>query len=327
MSRSLTFQAVDVADGGERWASAAQAAWPHMTPLIPEASRTPQAEREALDLFGRHMPELEPVLHRLATLLDREGGAALLTHTAFKPFFSSCSQTSVAGALLRNYDFHPDQFDPTVALSRFLRPVIGMSDLMWGLLDGMNDAGLAVSLTFGGRFVYGPGFHVMLVVRYLLETCETAEQAWEKLRRLPVATAQNLTLVDAEQALTVHVGPDIEAVRAREVCVTNHQTGRVSDEEEATTGTMRRFATLRNAARDALGTGDPVEATVQALLRPPLYGVKYAQWMGTLYTAAYFPAEGRVSYIWPERRWEQSFARFAPGQVTVSIPMEPPPTS
>jgi hypothetical protein len=29
--------------------------------------------------------------------------------------------------------------------------VIGMSDCLWGLLDGMNEAGLAVSLTVGGR--------------------------------------------------------------------------------------------------------------------------------------------------------------------------------
>jgi hypothetical protein len=55
-------------------------------------------------------------------------------------------------------DLDPDEVQGVVACSRFLRPVIGMLDGGWGLLDGMNDAGLAVSLTFGGRFTQGPGF-------------------------------------------------------------------------------------------------------------------------------------------------------------------------
>ena len=47
-----------------------------------------------------------------------------------------------------------------------------MSDCLWGLLDGMNDRGLAVSLTFGGRPDVGDGFAIPLVVRYVLETCD-----------------------------------------------------------------------------------------------------------------------------------------------------------
>ena len=52
-----------------------------------------------------------------------------------------------------------------------------MSDCLWGLLDGMNDAGLAVSLTFGGRPVLGDGFGIPLVMRYVLETCEDVAEA------------------------------------------------------------------------------------------------------------------------------------------------------
>ena len=60
-----------------------------------------------------------------------------------------------------------------------------MSDCLWGLLDGMNDAGLAVSLTFGGRRALGDGFGIPLVVRYLLETCDDVAEARETLARLP----------------------------------------------------------------------------------------------------------------------------------------------
>ena len=71
-----------------------------------------------------------------------------------------------------------------------------MSDCLWGLLDGMNDAGLAVSLTFGGRACVGDGFGIPLVVRYLLETCATVAEARAALDRVPVNLAHNLTLVD-----------------------------------------------------------------------------------------------------------------------------------
>ena len=49
---------------------------------------------------------------------------------------------------------------------------MGTSDGLWGLVDGMNDAGLAVSLTFGGRRVVGDGFGVPLILRYVLQTCD-----------------------------------------------------------------------------------------------------------------------------------------------------------
>ena len=38
------------------------------------------------------------------------------------------------------------------------RQVMGTSDGLWGLVDGVNDAGLSISLTFGGRRVVGEGF-------------------------------------------------------------------------------------------------------------------------------------------------------------------------
>src|SRR6201999_2996613 len=101
-----------------------------------------------------------------------------------------------------------------IVSSCFLRPVIGMQDMLWGLLDGMNDAGLAVSLTWGGRSVHGRGFAILVVVRYLLETCDTVDEALGRLRSLPVAVPQNLTLVDPAKAGTVVVGADMAPVVA-----------------------------------------------------------------------------------------------------------------
>ncbi|GGQ38764.1 hypothetical protein BKA00_003107 [Actinomadura coerulea] len=188
-----------------------------------EEGRTRQGAAQARSLFEAHMPELVPTLDRLAGQLASPRAGTLLTLAAVRPFFSGCTQIGGKDTLLRNYDFAPDHCEATIASSNFLRPVIGMQEAGWGLLDGMNDAGLAVSLTFGGRFVHGPGFAIPLVLRYLLETCQTVDEAVSRLRTIPIAIPQNVTLVDPHQTVTVYVGPNIPLTAAPDNCATNHQ--------------------------------------------------------------------------------------------------------
>ncbi|CAM5438216.1 Peptidase C45 OS=Streptomyces fumanus OX=67302 GN=GCM10018772_58110 PE=4 SV=1 [Streptomyces fumanus] len=183
-----------------------------------------------------------------------------------------------------------------------------MQDMLWGLLDGMNDAGLAVSITWGGRSAYGRGFAVLVLVRYLLETCDTVDEAVGRLRSLPVAVPQNLTLVDPVKAMTVFVGPDMPLTVAPDACAANHQHLPVTDEQERTLRTRERLHALRAAGAD-----------VAAMLKPPLYRPVDEQGSGTLYTAHYRPAEGRVTYYWPGESWQQSFGDFTPGSRTVTL--------
>lgn len=133
------------------------------------------------------MPELVPGLDLLAGQVDLPHAEAFLALAALHPFWAGCSQAGENGTLLRNYDFNPGEVEGVFSRSHLLRPVIGTQDCGWGLLDGMNDAGLAVSLTFGGRFVSGPGFAILVVLRYLLETCETVDRALAKLTTIPIA--------------------------------------------------------------------------------------------------------------------------------------------
>ena len=99
-----------------------------------------------------------------------------------------------------------------------------MSDCLWGLLDGINDAGLAISLTFGGRRDVGDGFAIPLVVRYVLETCDTVAEARAALARIPVHAPQNLTLLDRSgEYLTAYVGPGRPAEFHALAATTNHQ--------------------------------------------------------------------------------------------------------
>ncbi|MEW1866874.1 C45 family peptidase [Streptomyces caelestis] len=309
MSRpQKTFRAIEIGDGDDRWAAHAQALWPRAEEWLTEESRTAEGAARARALFATHMPELVPVLERLARRLDRPGGETFLTLATLRPFFSGCTQIGVGGTLLRNYDFAPADCEGTIVSSHLLRPVIGMQEGAWGLLDGMNDAGLAVSLTFGGRFVHGPGFALPIVLRYLLETCDTVDEAVGALRSLPIAIPQNVTLVDSEKAVTVFVGPDMPLTGAPDACAANHQHLPVPDDQERFSRTQERLSAVRAAGGD-----------VAAMLKPPLYQYAYDEGLGTLYTAHYRPAEGRVTYHWPDESWDQSFAAFAPGSRVIAL--------
>ncbi|MCQ4212431.1 C45 family autoproteolytic acyltransferase/hydolase [Streptomyces longispororuber] len=305
-----TFRALDIGDGSDgRWAEQVGPLWPQALSWLTEEGRTPEGAERARKLFATHLPELLPTLDRLAGQADRPGAGTLLTLAAIRPFFAGCTQLGVPGTLVRNYDFEPDAVEGAIVRSHFLRPVIGTQDGGWGLLDGMNDAGLAVSLTFGGRPVHGPGFAVVIVLRYLLETCDTVDEAVARLAGIPVNIPQNVTLVDRERAVTVHVGPDIELTVAPDACAANHQHLPVTEEQERATRTGLRLATIRAAGPD-----------VTALLRPPLHKNTYDDGLGTVYTAHYEPGVGRVTYHWPgAESWSQSFGAFAEGTRTVQL--------
>jgi len=173
-------------------------------------------------MLAAHMPELLPTYRRLAELADEAVGASGLPRddvaarmlTLWDPprFLPGCSQAVITApeiALCRNYDYSPALWERVLISTAFTgRRVIGNGDCLWGLTDGMNDAGLVVSLSFGGRRGSGPGFAVSLVVRYLLEVAATTEQVREILTRIPVAMAYNLTVADAsKEVMTAFVAP------------------------------------------------------------------------------------------------------------------------
>ena len=73
------------------------------------------------------------------------------------------------------------------------------ADRLWKLLDGMNAAGLAVSLAYGGDSrTSGEGFAIPVVLRDLWRTAKTMEQAEAALAGLLIAMAYNVTMIDAQ---------------------------------------------------------------------------------------------------------------------------------
>jgi len=62
--------------------------------------------------------------------------------------------------------------------------------------DGINEYGLAVGLTFIYPKIRKPGLNAGMLVRYLLEKCQTTKEALDELHKLPIASAQTLTIAD-----------------------------------------------------------------------------------------------------------------------------------
>ncbi len=259
-----------------------------------------------------HMPELMPTYEKLCELA---GGGDLAARflSFYRPplYLSGCSQAIWFGEepmLVRNYDYAPELSDGLILDSCWNgRRVVATSDGMWGVVDGMNDAGLAVSLTFGGRRVVGEGFGVPLILRYILEFCDTVQEAIDVLKRVPCHMAYNITAVDKNgKYATAYLSPDREVVVTDTRVATNHQEYVEWHGHARATATVERerFLLQRLTMHD-----EPAEKFIRAFLKPPLYSTNFNKGFGTLYTAVYWPCQKRSEIRWPGEVWPHSFKK------------------
>ena len=318
---SLTLQAFEEGEPGHRIGEHMKAIWPAFRQWWRAGANTRPSEGEAGARLEEHMPELVPAWRRLTAMLDGDpdAGAALALWNP-PPFLTGCSQAAVlpgGPALVRNYDWDYRLFDGVVASTAYTgRRVLGMLDCLWGLLDGINDAGLAVSLTFGGRPQVGEGFGIPMVIRYVLEVCGTVDEAIRILRRIPVHMSYNVTVLDRDgRWATVYLAPDRPARVTDRAVTTNHQ----GEVEWAPYVAAIRSVERAERLEDLLADGTSAPDVVAACLRPPLYATRFHEGFGTLYTAEYRPAEGVARFHWPDRTWEQALDQVQPGSIQVQL--------
>ncbi len=317
----FTFRAIEEQEPGPRWKAVFEEKWPHYRAwFLREGEEARPSYATCVRMIRGHMPELVPAYERVVELADGSDLAArMLSLYTPPPYLAACSQgvwTRAGGPMLvRNYDYAPSRFEGIVWSTRLLdRRVIGMSDCLWGLLDGMNDAGLAASLTFGGRRVLGEGFGIPIVVRYVLETCATVDEARATLSRLPYSLSHNLTVVDREaRVLTAYLSPDREPIFREFPAATNHQ-GMVEWPEQArVTRTIEREQSIVRMIEDP---ASDATAFTESFLRSPLFSTSYAHGFGTLYTAVYRVGEGTAEYRWPAFAWRFGLDAFVEAEHT-----------
>jgi predicted choloylglycine hydrolase len=320
--RSFTLFGIREEQPGSRWQALFAATWPAYRAWYLQNGDDARPDlANARAQLTRHMPELVSTWEAMVALTgDDDVAARMLTLWDAPAFAPGCSQAAQVGddpILVRNYDYSPDLFEWVVYSSEFTsRKVIGTSDCLWGLLDGMNDDGLVISLTHGGRQSSAPGFAIPLVVRYLLEVAGTVDEARAALDRLPVAASYNLTMMDATGAVvTAFVSPDNVPEYADSAVATNHR-GRVPERPEH----ARALQSVERQEHLLELLDEPTEpaALAAAFLRPPLYNQRYAQGFGTLFTAAYRLRDQELTYSWPGVSFTRTF-ESPDDSITVSL--------
>lgn len=266
----------------------------------------------AVAALGRYMPEMLPTHDHLCRLVNADELAVAFL-TGFQPpaYNSACSQavsTVNSVQLVRNYDYHVARFEGTQLMTAWHgKRVIANSDSLAGVLDGMNEDGLVVSLTFGGRSIVGFGFGLPFILRYVLEFCSNVAEGIEVLRRVPSHMAYNVTLTDKSGLVrTVELAPDRTALVSHSAFATNHQ-GAI---EWAENGDFNNTAGRATYIEKILKLGYSGEKLTNAFLQAPLYNTRFSEGLGTLYTAVYKPIEGSVELRWPKKQMLQTFDHF-----------------
>lgn len=313
----LQFTALSDNGDGNRWRSLYTRLWPaYRAWYLRDGHLARPTYLECREALVTHMPAMLPVWEQL---VDLAGGgdvaARFLSLYCPPPYLTGCSQAAWGGSdplLVRNYDYDPKAFEATILRSNFGgRAVLGTSDCLAGLVDGINDAGLAVSLTFGGRRVVGRGFGMPWLLRYVLQTCNTTPEAVEALAAVPTHMAYNVTLVDERRRVkTLQLAPDRPAVILDTPVATNHQATVEWEAHARETATIEREQFL---LKRLLEHRDPASDFVAAFLRPPLYSVHFDRGFGTLYTAALWPRRRELVYAWPGSEWRLTLDGFCDG--------------
>lgn len=248
-------------------------------------------------IMNQYMPELLPDYDAiLSAIPEQPDRAQLVAQYNLQPFFSGCSNSISTRlgypTLIRNYDFPIHDFSGVFRYEPLSEGgwIIGSAESGWGYLDGMNHHGLAVAITFGGKYTVSDGFSIPIIVRYLLTTSRSVPEAVERLRALPHRLAQNLLLLDREGRYSV-VYTSSEGVSVDEglICTTNHQ--RVVKDLLVEHDTITRYNHLFRKAGN-LSSSDFFEH--------PLYCSNFSDGYGTLYTVELNPHTLEAHYHWPE---------------------------
>ena len=310
------FHAVDEATPGEKWLAFYREVLPRYRRWFASEGELKRAClitcQEALQTY---MPEFVPLWQHLVAIAEADDNDARLLS------FYCPAPTPLAGAsqavwsrytpvLVRNYDYSPEHCEARIMKTCWHdTQVIASTDCLWGVLDGMNEHGLAVSLSFGGEDSVTEGFSVPIILRYVLEFCTTVDEAVKVLSRVPSHMAYNVTMLDAYgQVRTVELSPFSRPKVTYKPLAVNHQGDFELTDYAMFSHSYERQQFIIDKLYDPLSS---IESFVNAFAYSPLFASNYAQGLGTLYTAIYNPQLRAMEYRLPNRvRMYQSFSFF-----------------
>ena len=306
---------------GPKWKGLFDTFWPGYRTWFLSKNAVNQPDlKTSQDALKKYMPKMWPTYEHLCILSNADSVIARFL-TGFQPpaYISACAQAVIKAdeiQLVRNYDYHPDLLEGTILLSKWNdNRVMGTSDCLIGIVDGMNDAGLCVSLTFGGRKEVGYGFGIPFILRYVLEFCTTTAEAVKELKRIPSHMSYNVTVVDKTGASkTIMLAPDKVPLVTNDAFATNHQVEIDWPENAQFNQTKKRYNFIKNYLKSKNISANEL---AKAFLYSPLYNTKFEEGFGTLYTSVYQPANLIMKVLWPTIKIERSFDNFAEEHILI----------
>ena len=163
--------------------------------------------------YARHFPAALEELEGLAAGQNcrQEDLETVLFTTYALPPACGCSCLAVSNGngvfFGRNSDFltalEPDYTHVTYGFSDRAIPFTGNTTSFVQMEDAVNARGLAIGLTSVYTPRPRPGLNAGMVLRLLAETCAAVPEALDRLRVLPLASCQTLTLADAAGDIAV----------------------------------------------------------------------------------------------------------------------------
>lgn len=251
-------------------------------------------------LFQQYSNGLWEELEGLAEALTLPMSTVVANYSGFNAPFPAmgCSALIKDDFYARNYDFHPDIYDGRLL---FIQPEngyasLGFSEHILGRLDGMNEKGLCIGLHLVNQNHNQNGFLATTVIRLVLDTCATIQEALMLLRDIPHRCAINFSLLDATgQSAIVEASPAQIIVRDAEAraCSNHFQSPQfVQANRENVTGSVFRLTFLENLSEKSTTSDEAYHFFNDT--NSPLFLKNYQQYFGTLHTILLMPKELRA---------------------------------
>jgi predicted choloylglycine hydrolase len=113
---------------------------------------------------------------------------------------------------------------------------LGHSTSMVQMEDGMNEHGLAIGMNFLMTKYRKPGLNTGMIIRYILESCKTVQEAVDLIKTLPISSTQNFMMADKNGDMAVvECSPNKMVVRKLDdfLVSTNHFVDAIMQSEHA----------------------------------------------------------------------------------------------
>lgn len=294
-----------------------------------------EAVNETKQLLRPYLPQLEEELAGFCEELQiNESHLTFFFSSHLQPGCSHCVRQgnktdNQQTVMLRNYDFSP-LFDDMRLVSTHVKGLAvhtGSSLILFGRSDGMNEHGLSVTFSACGPPIGNEpglkppavaGLQVYHVIRAVLDSCETVEEAASLIQEMPVASNVHLMLADRQgDAAVIEMIDGQKMVRKPEhgyIAATNHPVA-----DQTAKGLTKHHSVVRyNLLIQALEEKRSSESLAKLFQTEYPAGLtvhNYEELFGTMRTVLFRPEEGTIDYCFGSPVYNPTYSLKAGGSL------------